>query len=91
MRASREMERDDFDRLICWALAAKTQNAHPSKNVWQRIIHRIVNSDEIKQVARRDVARQDRSVGKFFVSSSYVGSEQHRIILYAGLVFTYGI
>ncbi len=84
MQASREIERDDFDRLIGWALAAETQNAHPSAKVWQRIVHRIVNSDETERVAIQDVAGRDRSV-------SYAGTERYKVFLYAGLAFTYGI
>ena len=91
MRTSPKIERDDLDRWIGWALKAATQNARPSEKVWQRIVHRIVNSDETGQMANRVVTRQGKSLNELFFLPSYMGAEQYYPFVYAGLTLSIGI
>jgi len=90
MRTSYEIERDDFDRLIGWALTATTQNAIPSEKVWQRIVRRIMNF-KTEQAAIQDAAGQGRLVDKLLVLPPYAGIEQYKIFLFTGLAFASGI
>ena len=45
MQTSLEVEWDDFDRWISWALTADSRDARPTEEVWQRIVHRVANLD----------------------------------------------
>lgn len=83
--------RDEFDRLISWALAAETQNAHPSDEVWQRILHSIVDSDRTGQVPVQSVTQQSGSWYKLFVLPSYMGVVQYNPFVYISLALTYGM
>jgi hypothetical protein len=47
-----KIERDDFDRLISWALATITHDAQPSEQVWDRIVHHIANSERANNHTR---------------------------------------
>ncbi len=44
MQISR-FERDDFDRLIRWALKTSYANVQPPDRVWQRIVRQVSNLD----------------------------------------------
>jgi len=46
MRAAYEIERDDFDQWIGWALAASYRHVQPPERVWERIVRRIASSDD---------------------------------------------
>ena len=91
MRPVLKSARDEFDRLVSWALAAETQNAHPSEEVRQRILHSIVNSDKIGQAATQSVTRQSGSWNKLFVLPSYMGIVQYNPFVYISLALTYGM
>ncbi len=91
MRASPEIERDDLDQWIGWALRAALGNAHPSEKVWQRIVHHITNSNETGQVAIRSITRPSRHLNEFFFLPSYVGIEQHNPFVHTGLTLSIGI
>jgi hypothetical protein len=43
MQTSPALERDDIDRWISWVLTGDSRNARPSEQVWQRIVHQVVN------------------------------------------------
>lgn len=90
MRASPEIERDDFDQRIGWALKAAVQNAHPSEKVWQRIIRHITNSGKTGQVVVHRVTRQGR-LNELFFLPSYMGVEQYNPFVYSGLTLSIGI
>ncbi|MDY7075821.1 MAG: hypothetical protein SXV54_02745 [Chloroflexota bacterium] len=52
MRPQPDIERDDLDRLITWALAERIQKDEPSERVWQRIVRCISDSDRASGCAR---------------------------------------
>ena len=90
-RASPEIERDDLDQWIGWALKAALGNAHPSEKVWQRIVHHITNSDEIGQVVTQRGTRQSRNLNELVFLPSYMGVEQYNPFVHTGLTLSIGI
>lgn len=43
MQTSLELERDAFDQWVSRALTVAVGNVRPSEQVWQRIVHHVVN------------------------------------------------
>ena len=54
MHTLSELVRADLDRQIRRALAARVQNARTPERVWQRVLHRTVNSGGPRQLTARD-------------------------------------
>jgi len=61
MHTPRKLERDDFDQWISRVLTAGIENARPSEQVWQRIVHHVVNLAETEQVTAQN-AGEDKSL-----------------------------
>jgi hypothetical protein len=53
MQASFEIERDDLDRWIAWALAACYENVRPPEQVWRRVVRHIAISEGAGAHTRR--------------------------------------
>jgi hypothetical protein len=59
MQREPESERDVYDQAVRWALRVSVENAQPSEQVWQRIIHQLDKSVSAERTAPNNV-REDR-------------------------------